>query len=79
METLEAERQPQPSYNSNNSKFLCAKSDVSQGQFEVIHWSHLADALTADLVETSLENMKQAITISDWHSLSSLKIPCGPL
>lgn len=66
-------------YNSNNSKFVCAKANVSQRQFQVIHWSDMAEALTADLVETSLENMRQAITISDWHSLSSLKIPCGPL
>lgn len=58
-------------------KFPCATADASQGQFEVIHSSDLAEALTAGLVETSLEDMRHPITISDWHLLGSLKIPCG--
>lgn len=64
------------SYSLTIQISLCYSGCIT-GQFEVNHSSDLAEALTAGLVETSLEDMRQAITISDWHLLGSLKVPRG--
>lgn len=61
METLDAERQPRLCYNEEIS---CTIAHAAEVQFEVIHWSELAEALTAVLVKTSLGNTRQTITIS---------------
>lgn len=61
-----------------HGEFSCTTADVEEGQFEVIHWSDLAEALIAGLVGTSLENKKQTVAISGLHWLSPIEL-CGQI